>query len=79
MLTGLRAAFKPTRATPLAILAAFAIVSMMALVAKVIIEGATTLSYEIHWTTTVPPLVLALALVLNARMNVRAQPPSSAQ
>lgn len=56
---------------PAFVLAALAVAGA-ATVAKWAVERFTPLAYEIHWFTTVPALVVLLALVLNHELNVRA-------
>lgn len=59
------------RTTVPAFLLSVAFVVVGALVAKWLIEEYTQLTYEIHWTTTVPVLVVLFTLALNFEFNAR--------
>lgn len=63
--------FQPRRVA-LSLLAALVVVPAGALVTKTLVEGLTSLTYTIHWTETVPVIVLAVAFVINGMLGERA-------
>lgn len=62
--------FEP-RTAVLALGLALALVPLGALLTKQLVEGATDLTYTIHWLETVPLVVLAVAFLLNGLLNER--------
>lgn len=64
-----------------AILLAVAAVVGIAFTAKLLFENVLGIQYEIHWTTTVPPLIAGFAWLLHGELNKRdhaaATPPVS--
>jgi type IV secretory pathway VirB2 component (pilin) len=60
-----------TRRTPLAAILAVVTVVVVGLVAKFAVESSTDLTYELHWTTTMPVLIALLTLVINGEWNKR--------
>lgn len=64
--------FRPAR-VGLSLLAGLIVVPLFAVATKGLVEGTSDLTYTIHWLETVPPLVLLVAFVVNARLNERAE------
>lgn len=62
--------FQPTHVA-LSLLAGLVLVPIFAVATKALVEGASDLTYTIHWFETVPVLVLLVAFVVNARLNER--------
>lgn len=60
-----------TRWTLVVAVVAFGTVASVGAIAKLIIESWTSLEYEIHWTTSVPVLVVLVTLVVNGEWNKR--------
>lgn len=61
------------RRVAVSLAAALVLVPLVSLATKAIVEGATSLTYEIHWFETVPLIVLGVAFVLNGWLNERAE------
>lgn len=68
--------FRPRRVAASLVIGAVVVVAV-ALLAKVVVEGLFGVPYEIHWTETVPFLVVGAAFVTNAWLNERAESPGS--